>query len=290
MEAILRRYCGTEIKKISRSRRTTLSYDQWGKICLSGLSTTENTLKIHNKPSFQVIGSAFSSALHSFNSFLLTSNSSMGEEARKETIERAKEVFSLSIIELIKTYSGDINAEFTEPRSNKVLNLLGTSTLLSYENVCNYLIRERNADVNHIIKGTGPVYYCCRFWYQQAWLGDFQQIVPGYMPAMMILFRSLENREFLISKRNEGYDFASLRDSNGWNVAFYATDWSSDEDFAFIQYICDIHHVANDGNTAITYAMRLGNYVYANKLIDAGVRPDKPIQVSLTDILRSLDE
>lgn len=284
MEEAVERYCLPAVAEIIRTKGASLNDEQWGKVCLMGIGMTERIMRIHKKPTLRIIGRAFSGVLFFFNRFLLTFLKTEAE--RVQIIEQAREAISHSIILLIDRYRGGIDREFTETREGRTLNLLSTAVLMKYPIVCEYLITRRNANVNHIIKGTGPLYYCCQYAYQQAWLGNFQRAVPDHVPAMMILFRSIENKEFLVNKRNEGYDFSSLRDPEGSNIAFYASEWSSDENFAFIRDVCDIHHKNNKGETAVWNAIEMKNYAFANRLLDAGVLPAR--EITPQELLQSL--
>ena len=256
------------VSSLSVNEGDILEAKHWGKICLNGPEETIRSLSLHPHPSLGNIGNVITGEMQNLDNYLQRKRFS--PEQRQGIFTAVKDAFQCSVIELLKTYKGDINEDFIEEKYKRCWNLLSAAVGTNLDLVARYLLKDMNADPKHIVPGTGPIYYYCQYHFQVQYLGEIEECPPGYVPLMILLFDKIENESYI---RTKDFAIGSLRDQRGANLVFYATKWSSNEHFSYIQSVANIHHLNRFGETAISAAATDKRAEFITKLIQAGVKP-----------------
>lgn len=255
------------IRDYIESKNSVSPSFSWGDLCLLGPGEVTKKLSLHCKPTLSEIGNVITNTFEDYNNYLETRFFQKKSEQELITID---ERFQLAVIELLKTYRGDIDVIFSELKYRRKWNILAAAIAMKYNIVTLYLLTERRADPNHIIPGTGPIYYYIQHHSQLDYLGEIQKEPRGFIPLMMTLFENIENENYI---RSNDSGIGLLRDQRNANLVFYATKWSSDEHFSYIQSVADIRHINSFGETAISSAANDQRGDFITKLICAGVDP-----------------
>jgi hypothetical protein len=292
---ISRRYASGALSALSDCNTFELQRWHLSRISVHSSNKVKKLLKTHPRLSLQTIGNVILENMKSFREFMKNNFFFASEQCDKVILERRVN-FEQSVIELLESYRGNIDASFDEENTGKKFNLLAAACYIGSSNISSYLRIVRDADPDHIIENVGPIYYYCEHDYQVRCLGEYKKVIPGYTPSLMLLFKHTENREYLVQKLEQLdtdekiTDFCTnLLNDSGENITFYALKWSSDENFAYIKSLTDISRVNKYGESAISLAALYHEILFVNKLLEAGVIPTtndlKMLSVTLPDFV-----